>query len=71
MESINGLLILSPEEKAAIESAIGPITSYEAKDIKLKLINEIEKKEAVGHVLWAQILRRTLEDINVFVGSNA
>lgn len=71
MQCVNGVLILTPEEKASIEAAIGPITSYNVQDVRLRLINEIEKKEAEGSKLWANMLRISLEEITAFSGSSA
>lgn len=71
MQCMNGVLIMTPEEKASIESAIGPITSYNVEDVRLRLINEIEKKEADGFKLWAEMMRITLAEVSAFAGYNA
>lgn len=71
MQCINGVLILTPEEKQAIEAAIGPITSYNVNDVRLKLINEIEKKEAAGLKLYADMIRVSLKAVTAFSGSGA
>lgn len=71
MQCMNGILILTPEEKEALEADIGPITSYNVEDVRLQLVNAVEKREAEGHHVWAKITRRMLERVSAFAGSNA
>ncbi|HJV84539.1 MAG TPA: hypothetical protein VJ698_03620 [Noviherbaspirillum sp.] len=71
MESINGILILRPDEKRVIETIIGPITSYRVEDIRLGLINMAERREAEGYLLWGQIIRGVLEKVTAFAGSSS
>ncbi|HZW13935.1 MAG TPA: hypothetical protein VFF81_12185 [Noviherbaspirillum sp.] len=70
MQCINRILILADQEKAALEAAIGPIKSYNVDDVRLKLVIEIEKKEAAGQQLWATMLRITLRNVTAFSSSN-
>lgn len=71
MQCINGLLILTAEEKAAIEADTGPLASYKVEDVRLKLIYAAERKEAEGHKLDAEMIRITLKHVSAFAGSSA
>lgn len=70
MQCMNGILILSEDEKEVLEADIGPISSYDVHDIRLKLVNVIERKEAEGCHQWARMIRPMLEEISAFADSS-
>ncbi len=71
MQSMNGILILSPEERAALEATIGPLTSCRVEDIRLQLIHQVERKEAEGYFLWARFIRDMLQQVTEVAGGVA
>lgn len=70
MESINGILIVTPEERASIEAAIGPLVSCRVDDVRLQLINAVERREAKGYFLWAEFIRCMLEQVAALANSS-